>query len=192
VAIQVGFRGPYSWPGTTNAPSIFSAPIGQSCGLYVWSIRVGEQEIIYYVGITTRRFRDRFREHLGEHTSGGYHLYDPEAFTRGIKKQLWPGRFGSIGRSSQEFMENFEQFAPAIAALARLYRFHVAPLAPDGRTLERVEAALANYLYDSPGIVGDFQDRGIHYRPRWPSEVPFEVAFTSVCPLLGLPAALSA
>ena len=164
----VEFIGPFSWLGE-DSPSVFEAPIGRACGLYIWSVEVESQDVIYYVGLTQRTFAERFLEHFKEHASGGYHLYDPIEFAAGRKVQLWP----------------------AVAALAKLYRFHLAPLSLDQRSLERIEAGLANYLYAFPGLVGAFQDTGIQYRPRKPNEAPIEVAFNSQVPLLGLPPKLS-
>ena len=186
----VEFIGPFSWLGE-DSPSVFEAQIGRACGLYIWSVEVESQDVIYYVGLTQRTFAERFLEHFKEHASGGYHLYDPIEFAAGRKVQLWPGRFGVERESVQEFIRRYQQLAPAVAALAKLYRFHLAPLSLDQRSLERIEAGLANYLYAFPGLVGAFQDTGIQYRPRKPNEAPIEVAFNSQVPLLGLPPKLS-
>ena len=186
----VEFSGPFSWLGQ-DSPSVFVAPLGQARGLYIWSISVGNQDVVYYVGLTQRTFAERFLEHFKEHASGGYHLHDPAEFAAGRKVQLWPGRFGAERQSVQEFIRRYEELIPAITALTNLYRFHLAPLTLDQRSLERIEAALANHLYASPDVVGEFQDAGIQYRPRRPSEPPFEIAFRSQVPLLGLPSKLS-
>ena len=189
--LLVEFSGPYSWLGDDH-PSVFEAPLGQARGLYIWSINVENTDVIYYVGLTTRPFAERFLEHFKEHASGGYHLHDPREFTAGRKVQLWPGRFGAERQSVQAFIRRYEELAPAIAALSRLYRFHLAPLTSDPRSLERIEAGLANHPYASGDVVvGMFQDTGIRYRAGSLIEPPFEVEFRSQIPLRGLPDSLS-
>ncbi len=187
--LLVEFSGPFSWLGE-DSPSVFVAPEGQAGGLYVWSISVKGQDVIYYVGLT-QKFAVRFLEHFKEHASGGYTLNDPIKFAAGRKEQLWPGRFTKERKSVKEFIDRYEELVPAITALTKLYRFHLAPLTLEKRSVERIEAGLANYLYASPGIVGAFQEEGIHYRSRKPDEPSFGVQFRSRTPLLGLPDKLS-
>jgi hypothetical protein len=55
------------------------------------------------------------------------------------------------------------------------------------RLRERIESALALHLYAQPGMVGAFQEEGVHYRPRWPSEEPVQVRFRCGAMLLGVP-----
>ncbi|MDD3827861.1 MAG: hypothetical protein PHY79_17995 [Anaerolineae bacterium] len=130
-------------------------------------------------------------EHFREHMSGGYHLYESEAFRQGRKDLLWPGRFGPTGeRSLNRFLNCFLELAPAIASLAEIYHFYLAPLNCERRLRERIEAALANCLYEQPGLVGEFQDSGINYRPRWKNEDPILVQVRCCNTLLGVPESL--
>jgi hypothetical protein len=187
----VDFTGPFSWTGTRSAPAIADAEIARRCGVYLWTVHLDQGELVYYVGETGRSFRDRMSEHFREHMSGGYHLYEPSAFREGRKDLLWPGRFGPTGeRSVRVFLERFPELAEAMAALAEIYRFYLAPLDCDRRLRERIESALANCLYEQPGLVGEFQDRGINYRTRWDSEEPIRVQFYCNDVLLGLPESL--
>lgn len=184
----VDFAGPFSWPGTDLAPSIFTADVGRKSGVYLWTVRLDHGELVYYVGQTGRSFARRMLEHYREHTSGGYHLYEPEEFSRGRKVPLWSGLYGP-GReeSIMVFMRRFGEFAQVIADLAFVYRFWVAPLSCEGRLRERIEAAIANHLYAQPGAVGEFQDRGIRYHARYSDEEPVQIAIRCAAHLIGLP-----
>jgi len=189
--LEVHFSGPFSWPGTQSAPPISQAEMGRRCGVYLWTVRLDEGELIYYIGETGRSFREGMCEHFREHMSGGYHLYEPDAFRQGRKNLLWPGRFGPTGeRSLGRLLNRFPDLAPVMAALAEIYRFYVAPMNHDRRLRERIEAALATCLYGQPGMIGEFQDRGINYRPRWEAEEPLLAELRCCEPLLGLPESL--
>ena len=57
----------------------------------------------------------------------------------------------------------------------------------EARVRKRVESAIAQALYDSPGLVGGLQDRGIRYDPRRNGKEPIECLITPSVQLLGLP-----
>jgi hypothetical protein len=186
--LTVVFQGPYSWHGSDNTVDISKADVGRKCGIYLWTLEYDEGELIYYVGETGRTFSVRMFEHFKEHMSGGYHLHDPSEMIQGRKRELWPGRYG---RGQQvtvaEFLAKFKDLRESIERLARLYRFFLAPMQVDTRVRQRIEAGLANHLYKQVGIVGEFQDSGIRYRPRQEAEPLVRVAFQSQLKLLGLP-----
>ena len=187
----VEFTGPFSWLESDKACSILTAPEGKNAGIYLWTVETGGGEWIYYVGQTGRSFSQRMREHFAEHMSGGYHLNEPDEFAKGHRQLLWPGRFGAAGnRSVSDFLGQFVSLAPTIAKLAEIYRFFIAPLTCEQRVRERIEAALAKYLYDQPGVVGDFQERGIWYRHRRQDEMPLEIEMRCAANLIGLPRTL--
>ena len=92
--IIVEFIGPLSWIEGNGIPSILKAEAGKKSGVYLWTVQIDEGELVYYVGQTGRSFSQRMIEHFKEHMSGGYHLYEPDQFSRGQKVLLWPGRYG--------------------------------------------------------------------------------------------------
>lgn len=189
--IAVEFVGPFSWAGGNKTPSIHKAEVGKKAGVYLWTVPFENEELVYYVGQTGRGFAQRMLEHFREHMSGGYHLYEPHEFCRGRKVLLWPGRYGADKELSLAvFLQKFQGLAPAIADLAALYRFYVAPLECEKRLRERIEAGLALHLYEQPGMVGEFQDRGIVYRPRWDSEEPVQALIRCEAHLVGVPESL--
>jgi hypothetical protein len=187
----VEFAGPFSWVGGDEVPCIFETMEGKNQGVYLWTVQLEAGELIYYVGETGRSFSQRMLEHFGEHMSGGYHLYEPHEFSCGRKILLWPGSYGPTKETSLvKFFQQFQSLASAMADLARIYRFYLCPLECDRRLRERIEAGLANYLYGQVGLVGEFQDEGIFYRPRKDSEEPFLISFRSRQNLMGIPESL--
>jgi len=187
-AISIDFQGPFNWLGNGDIPSIFDVEAGHHAGIYLWTVEISAGELIYYVGITSRSFSQRMKEHFKEHFAGFYHLCSPNEFVRGEKIYLWNGMYGATGEKSlQEFVRRYSELSEAIIKLAETYRFYVASLKSDKRILERIEAGIANHLYDSPN---DFQEKGIIYRPRWQSEEPLKVIIHSTCNLIGLPSSL--
>jgi hypothetical protein len=150
-------------------------------------------ELVYYVGETGRAFSVRMLEHLKEHLAGFYHVFDPVALVLAEKKELWPGLYNhDRARLLPELLLRFEALAPSIAQLVDVYRFHLAPTDFDERLRQRIEAALSRHLFEQPAPAGQFQDRGVRYRPRRVLEPPVRVQITSSRPLVGLPEVLEA
>jgi hypothetical protein len=120
-----------------------------------------------------------------------YHIYESGLFAVGQKPALWRGIYGRDRESGlATFVERLPTLAPALADFVRLMRFHLAPLTCHTCLHRRIEAALSRHLCCQPGLVGSFQDAGIRYEPRRPSEEVAEVICESSAVLLGLPACL--
>lgn len=189
--LLVNFKGPFSWLGNGNTESIFESPEGKLSGLYLWTIKITDGELIYYVGITNRTFAQRSKEHFKEHFAGFYHLCSPTEFSQGEKIHLWNGMYGSTSEKSlTKFVNRYKELSNSMEELAKIYRFYLAPLQHERRILERIEGALAIYLYNQPGKIGEFQEKGVNYRPRWQTEEPLIAEFSSAEKLLGLPRVL--
>lgn len=186
--IVLSFAGPFSWPGTPDAASVFEVDEARKAGIYLWTVPLPEGQLIYYVGETGRTFRARLYEHYTEHAAAMYHVYSPAEFARGEKILLWPGRFDATNRKfEKECIANHAQFCGPIREMTYILRFFLAPLACSERMRRRVEAAIAQALYNTPGLVGSFQDRGIRYWPRTDDGESVECRATSQAHLLGLP-----
>ena len=191
--VSVAFAGPFSWMGAPDAPSVFDAEQRRDAGIYLWTVPQSDGYLIYYVGETGRNFGIRLLEHYTEHAAAMYHVYSPPEFARGQKIALWPGRFDATDcRSAKECIAQYSKLCGPISELTAMFRFFLAPTSCDDRSRRRIEAAIASSLYEVPGIVGGFQDRGIRYDHRRDDEEPIEcVVSTSAC-LLGMPDRLSA
>jgi hypothetical protein len=188
--ITVKFYGPFSWLGDDPTTDIFAADLGRKSGIYLWTVKQTDGELIYYVGETGRTFSVRMLEHFKEHMSGGYHLYKPVEFACGIKVPLWPGRYDRDRKTVAEFLQSYSVLHGPIEELVRLYRFFVAPLECEPRLRARIEAGLAIHLYGQEGVIGTFQDKGIRYRPRLNTEKPIQVFFEADVSLLGISGSL--
>ena len=185
-AIEVRFVGPFSWPGTPDAPSIFQVDEGDKAGIYLWTIALSEGHIVYYVGETGRSFATRMFEHYKEHAAATYHVFSPTEFARGEKIELWPGC-----RDQVDCIANYSRLTDSIYGMTQILRFLVAPMSCDLRIRHRIEAAKANTLYAVPGMIGAFQDKGIRYYPRRHDEAPIDCTIASQQPIQGLPPQIS-
>lgn len=186
--VTVSFAGPFSWPGAPDAPSVFDAQERRDAGIYLWTVPLADGHLVYYVGETGRGFGARLLEHYKQHAAAMYHVYAPAEFSRGEKVLLWPGQYdGSDRRSAKECVLSYSELCSAIKELTFMFRFFLAPLSCEGRSRRRIEGAIARTLYNTLGIVGDFQDKGIRYTSRKDDEQPISSVITCSVPLLGMP-----
>jgi hypothetical protein len=186
--LNIVFYGPLSWVNPSANFSIFYSEVSNHPGIYLWTVGTSYGDLIYYVGETGRNFRTRMRDHYKEQLSGMYHIYDPEQFSLGKKKEIWPGVYGKGGEKDlTKFLDILPTIAPDLIKFVSIIQFYVAPINWEGRIRKRFEAALANYLYKQPGTVGDFQDKGIRYEPRRENEEPIMVNINFPKAIKGMP-----
>lgn len=191
--VDLAFSGPFAWLPGGPVPSLCEVPVGDSQGLYVWTVPTPGGELIYYVGETGRSFARRMQEHLSEQLSGRYRLYEPGVFVQGQKMLLWRGVYGPGSQPDVEgFVAQLPSLAPALVRFVRLMRFHVAPTRCADRLRRRMEAALAHHLHEQKGLVGSFQAEAVRYVPRCPDEEPIVVRLTWHQKPLGVPESLQA
>jgi hypothetical protein len=124
--VPVHFFGPFSAEGVESCRCLFSDPLSAKTGVYLWTVNVGGEERVWYVGQTRRGFGQRMGEHLGGYLSGAYTTYDAEALSHGehraariVGEQMWP-------QTLPAFLRDFEQLTPNLIALLRMMRFHLA------------------------------------------------------------------
>ncbi|MBL8090343.1 MAG: GIY-YIG nuclease family protein [Anaerolineales bacterium] len=187
----VEFIGPFSWHGQDDTTSIFDASEGKKSGIYLWTIKIDEGELVYYVGKTNRHFSQRMKEHFKEHLAGFYRINSPEEFKKGEKVILWGGMYLRYkSPKPDELFKIYPTISKQIVDIARMYRFFIAIVEADRRILERIESAFAKHLYKQDGIIGGFQEQGLNYSTRLPSEQPAIAYFKSSAKILGLPESL--
>lgn len=187
-SIEIKFEGPLYWLAESECVSVFQHEIADCPGIYLWSVPYQQAEMVYYVGETSRSFRERLKKHLVSYLAGLYRLYEPEHFARGNKCLIWDGMWKSGEELRMaEFIRRHNELAPKIHQLIRLLRFHLAPLTVDTRRRQRIEAAIANVLSKQSGIPGQFQDGDIRYWPRNPDEQEIAVCIKCNSRILGLP-----
>jgi hypothetical protein len=186
--ISLPFFGPFSWTGTPDGPSVYEVDGVRKAGIYLWTVPLPDGHLIYYVGETGRSFDVRLRQHYEELAAARYHVYSAVEFARGEKLCVWPGHWDATDRQSdEECQANCARLSEQIQEMMLAVRFFLAPTTCDKRIRRRIEAAIAQGLYATPGIVGTFQDQGIHYWPRMSHEEPIKCVASSPVPLLGLP-----
>src|SRR5688572_16509474 len=184
----VEFIGPFSWHGQDDTKSIFSASEGKKSGIYLWTIKVDEGELVYYVGKTNRNFSQRMREHFKEHLAGFYNINSPDELKKGKRTNIWNGMYRRHKSPKPDELFNiYPTISHQIIDLAKIYRFFIATLEAERRILERIEYALAKHLYKQPGMIGEFQETGLNYRSRLVSEEPRIAFLKSSAKILGLP-----
>lgn len=187
----VDFFGPFSWLGHEGTKSIFDVPEGKLSGVYLWTIKLEDGELVYYVGETNRPFSQRMKEHFEEHLAGFYHINSPVEFREGERKPIWNGMYLRHKTPSiSELAKIYPTLTGPIMDLANTYRFFIASVKAERRTLERIESSLAKHLYHQPGRIGEFQERDLNYRSRLPSERSEIALFSSSSKILGLPNSL--
>ena len=186
--IIISFAGPFSWPGTADAPCVYEAEESREPGIYLWTVPGPDGHLVYYIGETGRTFETRLRQHYGELAAARYHVYSAPELARGEKVCLWPGRYDAVERKSDEDCQvNCKQLSGQIRQMMLVIRFFLAPLSCDTRVRRRIEAAIAHCLYAAPGIIGRFQDRGIRYWSRVNDEQPIACKASFPIPILGMP-----
>ncbi len=117
-----------------------------------------------------------------------YDIFDLGEFLKARKVLLWKGmwRPGEEKRID-EFVARHKSLWPHVQGIIQNIRFHLAPLDAEKRLLERVEGAIATCFYEADGIVGEFQETGIRYRPRRDDEEPLTGSIQTDTPIAGLP-----
>lgn len=187
--LSLAFQGPYAWIPCADAPSIFDAIALNTSGIYLWSVNRGDGYLISYVGETGRCIHARMAEHYREHVAGLYSLNDPTDYRKGKKLEIWPGNYGKNKRDLGACVQASVELAPQILELSCMTRFFIAPTTCEKRIRRRVEAAIADALFEVPGIIGAFQDRGVRYERSRRDEprLTISLAVPHGTTLLGLP-----
>jgi len=191
---ELQWYGPYKWYGTTD-DCIFTRSEAKKSGIYLWTIPFKKQYLTYYVGETGKSFASRHIWHARDYLHGLYRVYDPHQFGQGTKILVWggmwkPGRRGA--HHMLEFLNQYPELSSVIYEFLGKFSIFLAPLDVKERVRKRIEAAVANRLYEQPGLFGKFQDTDIRYHPRQPDEEPISVTMVSFEPILGLCSELTA
>ena len=176
--LSIQWYGPYNFIQNEN---LFTNPLSQRNGVYLWTIPFENNYLVYYVGQTGASFAIRSFQHLQSYLNGLYRVYDPEKFAKGEKVLIWGGMWKPDRKEPKfmsEFLINYPQLAPKILIFIRLFRIFVAPVDGNDRVRERIESAVARSLNQQPGLIGSFQDKDVRYKPRKTTEKSFKVAMT--------------
>lgn len=87
----------------------------------------------------------------------------------------------------QEYAQRQDEFQTAAHRQMAAFRIFTSDIGTRPRILERLEAAIMTALDQAPAPYCNIPDQGMMLAPRWDTEEPIRVRFTSKAPLLGLP-----
>ncbi|MDT8380153.1 MAG: hypothetical protein RQ739_14805 [Desulfotignum sp.] len=186
--LQADWDGPFSWPNFESENGLPTIPL-HSTGVYLQTFEYQNGYLIYAAGITRRSVPVRFKEHTRHYMNGDYTVLDPLAAERGIRKEIWHG-WGYAKVHRDQFEENKVEIQEAVKKQLAKFRVFYANFRNEQRLLERVEAAIMNFLYEQKSPYKDLPDKGMMLAPRWNSEEPQTLNNRSKVTIHGLPEAL--
>jgi hypothetical protein len=177
--IDIGWAGPYSWPGYESECGL--PPIPEKPGVYLQTVEYQDGYLIYCAGITRRTVPTRFQEHTRKYLSGDYNVLDIQSMRQGIRKEIWRG-WGWSPEKRAEFDRREVEILDAVRRQLAGFRVFVADVGCESRILERIEGSVMHHLYRQPQPFCDIPDKGMMLAPRWPNEVP--LVGTNSCAVL--------
>ena len=80
--------GPVKFSELTR-PSKTNKDLLDNKGIYLWTVKIADGFLIYYIGETGSLFSNRLKRHRYQLKRGDYRLYDPQHFSKGKKKLIW-------------------------------------------------------------------------------------------------------
>ncbi len=84
----------------------------QKKGVYLWSVKLNKQYLIYYVGKTDRNFKNEIDGSWGSSYRGGRgNISDPIKFAKGIRENIFPCDIDCMGRLTNRMgSKQYKQF----------------------------------------------------------------------------------
>lgn len=182
--IEAFWEGPFSWPGYEKENNLL--PIPEKPGIYLQTFKYYDGFLIYAAGITLRTILKRFGEHTRNYLNGEYNVLDIGSAERGIRKEIWHG-WGYARENREEFEEKKGLIQEAVHKQLSGFSIFTCNIGRERRVLERLEASIMNSVYNGPGPICDFPDRGMYLSSRWDSEKPIIVKNITPEKIYGLP-----
>lgn len=183
--IQCNWQGPCGWPKYNKT----LPPLPETPGVYLQTIEYKGGYLIYATGITRRSILRRFQEHTHNYENGIYYVLDIAAMKARVRKEIWQGFW--TGERTPELLADYKRREEDIQRAAHSemegFRVFAADVGTQERTLERIEAAIMNTLYNQPSPFCDIPDRGMFLSPRLENEAPIAVMNKCAVRLHGLP-----
>lgn len=117
---------------------------------------------------------------------GNYTVLDIESMCAGLRTEVWHG-WGWTDSKRAEFAQRRDAILQAARRQLIGFRIFAAEFNHQPRTIERVEAAVMNAVYQLPSPLCDLADRGMHLAPRRKTEAPIRLHNRRNAILYGLP-----
>jgi len=188
--VPVDFQGPFSAVDNGACRCLFGDQIANRTGVYLWTINVGGEDRVWYVGQTRVGFGTRMAQHLRGMLSGEYPTYDVAALLRGEYRLAAGAVAGRWPETLPSVLRNFETLVPNIVGLIRLTKFHLAPLAGDAHLHNRVEGMIGRYYQSHRNPQLRVFPAGVKLPAAVPFDTPIRLVLSSEAPVAGLPAEL--
>ena len=192
-AITLSWQGPYEW-FESGPNSIFSGRSAETAGIYIWTVPVGAQYRVFYVGQTETGFAARHHDHFREYWGGAYSFYEPAAFSKGELVPLYAGYAYKTPRwqRAAPFYADFLRYMEPLVENLKAMRLWIADCPQAARIQRRIESALMDLLYARQDAIGSFLQPGLVRQPRWENEEPVLVRQTPADLIQGIPAEFEA
>jgi len=144
-------------------------------GVYLLTIPFNGKYLVYYVGETGASFSKRMLQNVQSYLNGFYRVFEPTEFSQAKKSLIWGGMWKTDRKDLKligEFLKQQPTLSPKIVQFVEQFRIFLAPIDCDKRLRERIESAIAEKLSVKEGVVSDFQDKDIRYRPIMKAKRP--------------------
>lgn len=106
-------------------------------GIYFWTVKVGEEYLINYVGISANSIRERIVQHIKFSLSGDYTIYDPNLLQSGVLDIVY-----TPNSNYNLFLLNIEANRNNIIANLKLFKIFYVTLDESKYLLELIESEI--------------------------------------------------
>ncbi len=182
--INVPWSGPFSWPGFETENQ--QPPIPKVPGVYLWTFEWQGGYLVYAAGLTRQTVPKRLGRWKGDYMRGKCNVLDTEKAQNAIRVEIWHG-WGYARAHPEECQNRIREIREAARKQLGAFRIFVIEIGKEPRILERLEAAIMGYIYQSAQPLCDIPDEGMFLAPRWKTESPIQVKNNCIVCLHGLP-----
>lgn len=178
--IKIKLLGPYKI-FDENQNFILNQNLIDQAGIYFWTVKINEEHLINYVGVSSKSIKDRLLQHIKCFLSGDYDIYETSDLEKGILNKIYVPN-----EDYSNYIKNIERNLKSVLENLRVFNFFYAPLQENKYLLELIESEIIKIVRD-----GNDKTRLIlsNYRlSRLKSEqLNIELNFFSESKILGLP-----
>lgn len=186
---RLNFTGPFVLTEQPGLRCLFSDPIANKIGIYLWTVPIDGLERVTYVGQTRRTFGQRTAEHVRGMLSGEYSVQDPDALLAGEQQLLWNGGGDSTRwpGTLPRFVDRLPLIAEKLALTVRTMRVHFAPLDDDLDLFSQLEGAIGRHFAKHPDqSIWRYWAAGTKLPAAIPGERRVRISVTSEAEIAGL------
>ena len=186
--VTLAWQGPYEWFGS-GPDSVFSGSSAETAGIYVWTVPLGAEYRVFYIGQTEQGFAARHHDHFREYWGGAYSFYEPAAFSKGELGQWYTGYASKTPRwrLAAPFHADLLRYAEPLVEHLKAMRLWIAECPQPARIQRRIESAMKDLLCARQDAIGSFLQPGLIGQRRWEDEEPVLVRQVPADLIQGIP-----